>query len=109
MENIKYLNPTQKQKLKNTIMDESLSELIKLNDYFKAKRNRIEHLKHMNDMKRLQNQNLYHHEYNRIKNYLDTTVIDPVEASRLLERQKQIKTMGSERQKTKYDELLNGK
>ena len=49
-------------------MDESLSELIKINDYFKAKRNRIEHLKHMNEMKRLQNQNLCHHEYNRIKN-----------------------------------------
>ena len=109
MENIKYLKPTPKEKLKNKIMDESLSELIKLNDYCKAKRNRIEHLKHMNDMKRLQNQNVYHHEYNRIKNYLDTTVIDPVEAGRLLERQKQSKAVGSERQKSKYDELLNGK
>ena len=29
-----------------------------LNDYFKAKKQRIEHLNHMNEMKRLQNQKI---------------------------------------------------
>ena len=49
----------------------------------------------------------YHHEYERIQTYLDTTVVDPVEAGRLEQRKNDIKAMGV-RQKTKYDELLNG-
>ena len=60
----------------------------------------------MNEAKRLKNQNLYHHEYERIKNYLDTTVIDPVEASRLEQRKNEIKAM-AERKPNKYDELIN--
>ena len=63
----------------------------------------------MNEAKRLKNTNLYHREYARIKNYLDTTVVDPVEAGRLENRKKEILAMAGERKKTKYDDLLNGK
>ena len=48
------------------------------------------------------------HECNRIKTYLDTTVVDPVEAGRLENRKKQIKAMG-QREKTSYAEFSNGK
>ena len=62
----------------------------------------------MNENKRLKNLNLYHHEYARIKNYLDTAVVDPVETGRLEHRKKEIQAMVGERKKTKYDELLTG-
>ena len=62
-----------------------------------------------NEAKRLKHENVYHHEYARIKNYLDTTVIDPIESGRLEERKKEILAMAGDRKQTKYDELLNGK
>ena len=68
----------------------------------------MQNIRDMDEMRILKNQILYHHEYERIKNYLDTTVVDPVETGRLQERIKHIKAMG-ERPKSKYDELLNGK
>ena len=60
----------------------------------------------MNEAKRLKNAYLYHHEYERIKNYLDTTVVDPVEAGRLESRKKELMAMTGGRKKTIYDELL---
>ena len=105
--NIKYIHkPTPKERLQRKILNQSLSELMKLNDHFKAKQQRMQHIRDANEMKRLKNQNLYMNEYERIKNYLDTTVVDPVEAGRLEQRKKDIKAMGV-RQKTRYDELLN--
>ena len=108
MEDIKYIKPTPKEICQMNILNQSLSELMNLNEHFKAKRQRMQHIRDMNELKRLKNQNVYHHEYERIKNYLDTTVVDPVEAGRLEQRKKDIKAMGV-RQKTRYDELLNGK
>ena len=95
-------------KVKNKILNQSLSELMKLHEYFEAKKQHAQNKRDQNEIKRLKNQNLYHHEYERINNYLDTTVVDPVEAGRLEKRKKDIKAMG-ERPKSKYDELLNGK
>ena len=86
-----------------------MSELIRLNDYFKAKKNRIQSIRDINEAKRLKNQNLYSHEYERVKKYLDTTVVNPVEAGRLKTRKKEILAMANDGKKTKYDELLNGK
>ena len=53
----------------------------------------------MNEAKRLKNQILYYHEYERIKNYLDTTVVDPIEAGRLESRKKEIMAMVGDRKK----------
>ena len=76
----------------------------------KQKKQRMQNIRDANEAKRLKDLNLYHHEYARIKNYLDTTVIDPVETSRLEERKKEIlKMKDGGRNKTKYDELLKGK
>ena len=86
-----------------------MAELIKLNEHFKAKKQRRQNIRDENEAKRLKNLNLYHHEYERIKNYLDTTTVDPVEAGKLENRKKEILAMAGERKKTKYDELLNGK
>ena len=94
------------KKVKNKILNQSLSELMKLHEYFEAKKQHSQRARDINEINRLKNQNLYAHEYERIKNYLDTTVVDPVEAGRLEKCKKDIKAM-SERQKTKYDELLN--
>ena len=98
------------KKVQKKIMNQSLDELMKLNNYFKAKQQRTKQIRDLNEINRLKNQNLYAREYERIKNYLDTTVVGPVEAGRLEERKKDIKAIGEkERQKSKYDELLNGK
>ena len=83
--------------------------MIKLNEHFKAKKLNRQSVRDLNEAKRLKNQNLYAHEYERIKNYLDTTVIDPVETKRLEDRKKELMAMAGERKKTKYDDLLNGK
>lgn len=96
------------KKVQKKIMNESLAELMKLNDYFKAKKQRVQHARDLNEINRLKNQNLYAHEYERIKNYLDTNVAGPSEVKRLEERKTAIKAMG-QREKTKYDELLHGK
>ena len=74
----------------------------------KAKKDHRQSIRDMNETKRLNNLNLYHHEYARIKKYLDIAVVDPVEAGRLEHRKKEIQAMVGERKKTKYDELLNG-
>ena len=105
----KVVKPTQDERLKNKILNESLAQLISLNEHFQAKRDQRQSIRDVNEAKRLKNQNLYHHEYERIKNYLDTTVVDPVEAGKLENRKKEILAMAGERKKTKYDELLNGK
>jgi len=89
-------------------MNQSLAELMKLNDYFKAKKQRMHHQRDINELNRLKNQNLYANEYERIKNYLDTSTVSPAEVKRLNERKDIIKTMG-QREKTKYDEFLDGK
>ena len=99
-------NPTQDERLKNKILNESLAQLISLHEHFQAKRDHRQSVRDLNEAKRLKNQNLYAHEYERIKNYLDTTVIDPVETKRLEDRKKELMTMASERKKTIYDELL---
>ena len=80
-----------------------------MNDHFKTKKEHRQSVRDMNEAKRLKNANLYHHEYERIKNYLDTTTVDPVEAGKLENRKKEILAMTGERKKTKHDELLNGK
>ena len=123
MENIKYIKPSSKghpsrnglsasslakERSEKKILNQSLSQLMLLNDHFKAKKEHRQNIRNENEAKRLKNQNLYHHEYERIKNYLDTSVVDPVEVGRLESRKKGILAMG-ERKKTKYDELLNGK
>ena len=98
------------KKVKNKIMDQSLDQLMKLHEYFEAKKQHSQRARDINEINRLKNQNLYAHEYERIKNYLDTTVVGPVETKRLKDRINDIKAMGEkERQKSKYDELLNGK
>ena len=107
--NIKYIKPSSKERFEKKILNQSLSQLMLLNDHFKAKKEHRQSIRDVNEAKRLKNQNLYHHEYERIKNYLDTTVVDPVEAGRLESRKKEIMAMAGERKKTKYDELLNGK
>ena len=104
-----YSKPSSKQRLETKILNQSMSELMRLNDHFKAKKERRQNIRDINEAKRLKNENLYHHEYERIKNYLDTTTVDPVEAGRLESRKKDIMAMAGERKKTKYDELLNGK
>ena len=96
------------KKVTNKILNQSLSELMKLHEYFEAKTQHSQRARDINEINRLKNQNLYAHEYERIKNYLDTTVVGPVETKRLKERKEAIKAMG-QREKTKYDELLNGK
>ena len=103
----KVAKQTHNDNFKNKILNESLAELIRLNEHFNTKKEHRQSIRDMNEAKRLKNQNLYHHEYQRIKNYLDTTVVDPVEAGRLEERKREIKAM-VERKPTKYDELLNG-
>ena len=87
MENIEYTQkPTPKERLQRKLLNQSLSESMKLNEHVKAKKQRMQNIRDMNEMKRLKNQNLYMNEYERIKNYLDTTVVDPVEAGRLEKR-----------------------
>jgi len=105
----KVVKPTQDERLKNKILNESLAQLISLHEHFQAKRDHRQSVRDLNEAKRLKNQNLYAHEYERIKNYLDTTVIDPVETKRLEDRKKELMAMAGERKKTKYDDLLNGK
>jgi len=107
--NIKYIKPSSKQRLETKILNQSMAELMRLNDHFIAKKEHRQNIRDINEAKRLKNANLYHHEYERIKNYLDTTVVDPVEAGRLESRKKEIMAMTGGRTKTKYDELLNGK
>ena len=107
--NIKYIKPSSKRRFETKILNQSMAELMRLNDHFKAKKEHRQNIRNENEAKRLKNQNLYHHEYERIKNYLDTTVVNPVEAGRLENRKKEILAMAGERKKTKYDELLNGK
>ena len=104
--NIKYIKPSSKQRLETKILNQSMAELMRLNDHFKAKKVHRQNIRDENEAKRLKNANLYHHEYERIKNYLDTTVIDPVETKRLEDRKKELMAMASERKKTIYDELL---
>ena len=104
--NIKYKKQSLKERFEKKILDQSMAELIRLNEYFKAKKQHKQNIRDFNEAKRLKNQNLYHHEYERIKNYLDTTVVNPVEAGRLENRKKEILAMAGERKKTKYDELL---
>ena len=86
------------------MLNASLAELIRLNEHFITKKKHRESIRDMNEAKRLNNQNLYHHEYERIKNYLDTTVVDPVEASRIEKRKMEIKDMV--KKPNKYDELI---
>ena len=99
--------PTQHENFINKSLNEPLAELIRLNEHFNTKKEHRQSIRDINEAKRLKNQNLYHHEYQRIKNYLDTTAVDPVEAGRREERKREIKAM-VERKPTKYDELLNG-
>lgn len=100
----KVTKPTQSENFKNKLLNESFAQLMKLNEHFNSKKEHRQSIRDMNEAKRLKNQNLYHHEYERIKNYLDTTVIDPVEAGRLEKRKMEIKDMV--RKPTKYDELI---
>jgi hypothetical protein len=95
----KVVKPTQDERLKNKILNESLAQLISLHEHFQAKRDHRQSVRDLNEAKRLKNQNLYAHEYERIKNYLDTTVIDPVETKRLEDRKKELMAMASERKK----------
>ena len=65
--NIKYKKPSSKERFETKILNQSMAELIKLNDHFKAKKQHRQNIRDMNETKRLKNANLYHHEYERIK------------------------------------------
>mgnify|MGYP000152917312 CR=1 FL=1 len=105
--NIKYKKQSLKERFEKKILDQSMAELIRLNEYFKAKKQHKQNIRDFNEAKRLKNQNLYHHEYERIKNYLESAVVHPHEIERLEKRKKEILVTSAKRSPTKYDELLN--
>ena len=108
---IKKQASTVKERFQKRLLNNSFEQLLKLHEYFKDKRERKANIQEQNRIKELKNTNLYHHEYNRIKNYLDTSVISPAEVERLEHRTHEVKQIISDnpefRRKSKYDELLN--
>ena len=54
--NIKYKKPSSKQRLETKILNQSLSQLMRLNDHFKAKKVHRQNIRDENEAKRLKMQ-----------------------------------------------------
>ena len=47
--NMKYIKPSSKQRLETKILNQSMSELMRLNDHFKAKKERRQNIRNENE------------------------------------------------------------